>query len=182
MNELRNEILVLEKELTEKKKQLFLKRLEKIAGCAFIDSGILNLNISTNHEDNTWQISYIHYTKEYDVNDYMSAVGTDSDADVTEVAESSSPIPKKTKIVFGKMSKYYIKGGIALNVYRNTTGEIRITNPDYEFDLDLDEQRILVRGYSENYNLPEWFAIALLIYMSDNKWDDAALINHLSFV
>ena len=182
MNELRKEILILETELTEKKKQLFLKRLEKIAGCSFTEGNILNLNISTNLEENTWQISYIHHTDKYDVNDYIYAVGTDSEIETPDVVNVFEPVSKKTKIIFGKMAKYYIKGGIPLNVYRNTTGEIRITNPDYEFDLDLDEQRNLVQSYSENYTLPEWFAIALLLYMSDNKWDDDALITHLSFV
>ena len=182
MDELRKEIIILEKELIEKKKQLFFNRLEKIAGCSFVESGILNLNIITNQDDNTWQIAYIHYTKEYNINDYTPSVNTDSETEITDVLDTTTPITKKSKIIFGKMAKYYIKGGIPLNIYRNITGEIRITNPDYEFDLDLDEQRILARSYSENYALPEWFAIAVLLYMSDNKWDDTALINHLSFV
>jgi hypothetical protein len=196
MEKLRDEIMLLEKDLADKKKQLFLKRLEKIAGCSFVDSGILNLNITINQEENTWQISYVHYTKEYNINDYAYRVGTDSENEDNNVSSNggnennianennivNNHIKKKSKIVFGKSAKYYIKGGIPLNVYRNTTGEIRITNLDYEFDLDLDEQRSLTRTYSENYNLPEWLAIAVLIYMSDNKWDDDALINHLSFI
>ncbi len=181
MNELRDEILILEKELTEKKKQLFLKRLETIAGCSFAESCILNLNISTDQRKGTWQISYVHYTKAYNINEYMYNT-TDSETEVAETEPDNYQQHKKTKIVFGKMAKYYIKGGIPLNVYRNTTGEIRISNPDYEFDLDLDEQRNLVRNYADNYNLPEWFAIAVLLFMSDNKWDDDAIINHLSFV
>jgi len=196
MNELREEILELEKDLTEKKKQLFLKRLEKIAGCSFVDSGILSLNIVTDQDENTWQISYVHYTKSYNPVDYLYSTNTDSDNDVIENQEADVSKPegstpdknefsrkhKKTRIVFGKAAKYFIKGGVQLNIYRNTTGEIRITNPDYEFDLDLDEQRSLSRTYSENYNLPEWFAISVLLFMSDNKWDDDAIINHLSFV
>lgn len=189
-NKLREEILALEKTLNEKRKILFLNRLEAIAECRFKNSGITDMSITFNQQDNTWQISYLHKTQNFNFNDYSHNNAQDihdlvEDAQELEEevkVESSAGVPKETRIIFGKSSKYFIRGGIKYNIYRNTTGELRITNPEYEFDLDLDQQRSLVCGYSENHNLPEWFAIKTLLYLSDNKWDDQSFINHLSIV
>lgn len=186
--DLKTEILQLEKILAQKKKQLFFNRLEKIAGCSLYTRGISNIDIQHNSADKTWQITYTHQT-----NNYSSAMysynESESDDDHTSEMESAddhsavkSGIQKETRITFGKSNKYFVRGGIKLHVYRNTAGELRVINPEYEFDLDLDEQKKLVREYSENYDLPEWFAITTMLYLSDNMWDDEAFINHLSIV
>lgn len=194
MNELRYEILQLEKILSQKKKQLFLNRLETISKKPLVTRGVENIDIQSNSHDKTWQISYIHKTNHY--SDTMYAYSEDSEAtdtyvlgvsNVPNIPDTVDPISckgiqKETKISFGKSNRYFIRGGIKLHVYRNTSGELRVINPEYEFDLDLDEQKKLVREYSENYDLPEWFAIAVMLYLSDNDWDDAAFINHLSIV
>ncbi len=172
---LRNEILKLEKVLAEKRSMLFLSRLETIANCPFNKANITDVSITLNTQDHTWQITYQHKTQNFNLNHYIN------DEDSEDESETGG-IPKETRITFGKSSKYFIRGGIKFNVYRNTAGELRIINPDYEFDLDLDEQRALVRNYSENHDLPEWFAIATLLYLSDNKWDDQSFVNHLSIV
>lgn len=174
-NDLRSEIVLLEKTLTEKKKLLFLSRLETIAGYPFTKSGITDINITLNQTENTWQIGYLHKTDNFNSNYYAHSEASEDESE-------AGGVPKETRVLFGKTNKYFIKGGIKLNVYRNTAGELRVINPDYEFDLDLDEQRSLVKEYSENYNLPEWFAIATMLYLSDNKWDDQSWINHLSIV
>lgn len=177
-NELRIEILSLEKTLLEKKKQLFLNRLEAIANCSFAKVGISNIEIVINALENTWQLSYLHNTLNFNANDYAN----NEDSEDNENESKTLSTMKETRIIFGKLNKYFIKGGIKLNVYRNTAGELRVHNPDYEFDLDLEEQRILVREYSSNYNLPEWLAIKIMLYLSDNNWDDQSWINHLSVV
>lgn len=189
MTDLKTEILQLEKILSQKKKQLFFNRLEKIAGDSLNSKGIDNIDIQHNSTDKTWQISYTHKTNNYSSSMYAYSGDSDSDHDqepdinsAQHSAQEFSGIPKETKISFGKSNKYFIKGGIKLHVYRNTAGELRVINPEYEFDLDLDEQKKLVREYSENHDLPEWFAIVVMLYLSDNEWDDAAFINHLSIV
>ncbi len=182
-NELRSEILLLERSLTEKKKRLFMGRLENIAKHQFDKSGVSDVCISLDPEKSTWQISYLHTTDKYDVYDYAYD-GSDTEPDIDPNIDPNieTKQEKETRILFGKASKYFIKGGIKLNVYRNTAGELRVINPNYEFELDLDEQRNLVREYSENIHLPEWFAITTMLYLSDNKWDDQSWINHLSIV
>lgn len=172
-NSLRSEILTLEKALQEKKQQLFLERLETIAGKKFTNNNVRDVIISVDTNAKTWQISYLHSTDKYNFNNY--AYNEDSEND-----ESESH--KDTRIVFGQNSKHYIRGGIKLTVYRNTVGELRVINPDYEFDLDLEEQRQLVRSYASNSDLPEWLAISVFLYLYDNKWDDESLINHLGSV
>jgi len=188
MTELKTEILQLEKILAEKKKQLFFNRLEKIAGGSLNTRGITNIDIQHNSMDKTWQITYTHKTNNYSsamyaYNETESDNETDSEREPLDAFPVVKPgIQKETKITFGKSNKYFVRGGIKLHVYRNTAGELRVINPEYEFDLDLDEQKKLVREYSENYDLPEWFAIATMLYLSDNMWDDEAFINHLSIV
>lgn len=178
MDELRSEILELEKSLDSKKKKLFNMRLAKIYGKTNEETiDISNINIVVDPSDNTWQISYLHHTDTYD----PSAYAYDESADDSN-NEDPTIAARNTSIVFGKAKKYFIKGGIKLNVYRNSTGELRIINPDYEFDLDLEEQKKLMLHYSENNNLPEWLAIKVLLYISDNKWDDQSIINHFSVI
>ena len=175
--DLKAEILELEGILESKKKQLFLNRLEKITNCSIAANGISDLDIQHDADENTWQISYTHKTDQYSKSMYSYSEDSDLDPD-----QRIQYVQKETKISFGISNKYFIKGGIKLNVYRNKTKELRIINPDYEFDLDLDEQKKLVREYSENHNLPEWFAIAIMLYLLDNDWDDSAFINYISIV
>ncbi len=89
---------------------------------------------------------------------------------------------KVTQISFGKLKKYFLKGGIKFNIYRNSNGELRIINSDYEFELDLEEQKSLISKYSSNKNVPEWLALKVFLYISYNKWDDRSIINHLSVI
>jgi hypothetical protein len=89
---------------------------------------------------------------------------------------------KITQISFGKLKKYFLKGGIKFNIYRNSNGELRIINSDYEFELDLEEQKSLILKYTSNKNVPEWLALKVFLYISYNKWDDRSIINHLSVI
>jgi hypothetical protein len=171
MEELRNEIINLEVCLNAKKKELFIQRAIKILGNL---NNVFNLQINVNPIDLTWCISYNHETHNYDTSDY--AYNEDSADENNNVRFNSC------KISFGKTKKYFIKGGIALNIYRISSGELRITNPDYDFDIDIEDQYNLMKTYSKNYNLPEWLAIKMILYISDNKWDDQSIINHFSVI
>lgn len=188
-NELRNEIIKLEKELHIKKNKLFLLRLEKIAGISLENTGISDIKIVLDENENTWNISYNHFTNAYSIDNYRcdnfdSDLEDDSDDNNLEDYSNieNNTVEKKSKISFGKLNKYFINGNIKLLVYRNSTGELRIINQEYEFDLDLDQQRKLMEKYSENTNIPEWFAIKVLLFFSHNKWDDKDIITHLSIV
>lgn len=170
MDDLRAEILHLEQTLQDKKNILFNARLAKIYGNS---DNISNIEIHVDPEDDTWLISYTHQTDKYDPSAY--AYNDDSAGDDEYNVHES-------RISFGKSKRYFIKGGIKLNVYRNSAGELRIINPDYEFDLDLDEQRSLIDKYAQNKDIPEWMAIKVMLYISDNKWDDQSIINHFSVI
>lgn len=176
MASLRDDILKLEAELCEKKKLLYLHRLSNIINIDVISNpNIKDLIISADKEKKIWQISYTHYTEKY--NSYYYAT-EESDNEEYPVKYTE----RESKISFGKFKGYFIKGGVKLNIYKNASRELRIINPDYEFDLDIDEQLNLARGYSENKNLPECLAIKFLLYMSDNNWDDDDIITHFSVI
>jgi len=198
MDELKAEILGLEELLKQKKKKLFNLRLFKMYKStndavaisetkstndavaisetkSTSDNDPYDINIYVDPTDNTWCISYVHCTTSYDPTAYAY---NDESADDSDTVIST----KETKISFGKAKKYFIKGGIKLNLYRNSAGELRIINPDYEYDLDLNEQKSLVERYSKNKNIPEWLAIKVLLYVSNNKWDDKSIVKHFSVI
>lgn len=192
------DILQLEDILHRKKNVLFIERLRKIIGVdkskfdtsspdwleklpissftniSFDGSSISNIDITVDTLEKTWCISYEHHTSRYDPSKYAY---NDESAD-----ESDESVEKKTKIEFGKSRKHFIKGGRKLTVYRNTSGVLRITNPEYEAEIDLEEQKELMGRYATNIHLPEWLAIKTLLYFSDNKWDDDSIIKHFSIV
>lgn len=191
---LRKEILELEKLLKSKKEKLFLDRLLAITGPK---ANISDININT-QLDNTWCISYIHKTTFLNPADYepanmytdeatnleanLEAKNSESTEQNNVLLAAENTSEYETKISFGKNKKYFITGGCKLNVYRNSANELRITNPEYEYDLDIDEQKELMIRYSNNKNLPVWFAIKFLLYMSDNSWDDDSVVNHFTVI
>jgi hypothetical protein len=115
--------------------------------------------------------------------DYQEVRHIDHKSDELEQHGNPETVEKKiTQISFGKLKKYFLKGGIKFNIYRNSNGELRIINSDYEFELDLEEQKSLILKYASNKNVPEWLAIKVFLYISYNKWDDRSIINHLSVI
>lgn len=177
---LKEEILDLTSKLDEKKKILFSRRLinmnlSKIIGC------VKDISFTINRDTQEWSISYKHETQKYNPNNYVPDTDDGSDSDVKSSDDITSKI---TRIKFGKAegNKYYIKGGIKLNVYRNSSGELRIMNPDYDFIIDMEDHKMLIHKYSENIDIPESCALAVFQYMIDNKWDDISIINYLSIV
>lgn len=181
MTNLRNEIIELEKLLLAKKNELFVSRLSKMTApiCNVLSDSetISDITFHTSISDSTWQISYVHKTDKYTPVAYMHH---DDSAD--DSANEINPYSKTTKITFGKTNKYFIKGGIDLMVYRNSNSEIRIINKDYEYEIDLDEQRTLMLEYSSNVHIPEWLAIKTLLYISDNKWNVENVVIHFCVI
>ncbi len=180
---LRCEILQMEHDLNEKKKLLYLQRLYKILG--YNNDNVPNINsiiINTDEINDTWYISYIHKTNEYNTLDYLYEKNEDN------IYEKTSKTSKTSKIIFGSnithsgTKKYFIKGGVLLDLYKTSVNELRIINLEYQFDIDYDEQKDLITGYSENINIPEYVAIKFMMYMSDNEWDDTAIINHFTMI
>ncbi len=166
--QLKAEILLLTKQLEEKREILFFNRLANMT--PLIDNvSDITINIEDSED---WCISYVHTTDNYDINNYLP-----------DLDDIPTGMKYTSEISFGKYNrKYFIKGGIKFNIYRNSVGELRVINPEYDFDLDMDEQRALIYSYSKNVNIPEACALAVFLYMNENKWDDAALINYLSVV
>ena len=201
--EFRLYILKLEKELKECKQKLFLNRFYKLYK-KNIQPCISNIKIDIDHKNNDWVISYEHYTNNYSINNYTinNAEIYDNNLNYNKQANNITTKPnnittaepnnittadadaekKKTIISFGKSKKYFIRGGIRYNIYRNSSGDLRIINSDYDLELDMEEQYELISNYANNVNIPECLALSIFIYLSDNNWDDTNLITYLSVV
>lgn len=173
---IKEEIIALSKILDEKKHELFLGRLINM-NLKKLQNNSKDFAITVYPETHEWNISYTHETSKYDMSLYIP------DHEINSDVSDSEPIEKKSNISFGKSGKrYFIKGGIKFNIYRNSTGELRVMNPEYDFDIDMEEHKHLIHKYSENSNIPEACALAVFQFMIDNKWDDTAIINYLSIV
>jgi hypothetical protein len=166
--EIKKEIILLEEEITAKKNKLFLYRLSKLYKHSPNISGI---TIEVDPANVSWNIKYTHETNNYNHNYYN--VGDNLEMDSYK---------KHTKISIGKNKKYFIKGGISYNIYRNSNNELRIINKEYDLELDMSEQRNLIIRYSRNHDIPEYMALSILLYISDNKWDDESIIHYLSII
>ena len=187
MDTLKAEILQLERELNAKKKTLFVSRFKSIIGKLESISNITSINIHTDVDSDTWTISYIHKTSDFKAIDYLYEKVDINETDSDE-SDDNIKTNKTTKIIFGvnitssDVKKYFIKGIAPLDVYKTSTNEFRIINLEYQFDIDYDEQKELITTYADNINLPEYAAIKFMLYISDNEWDDTAIINHFTMI
>ena len=174
---LRKEILELEKLIKQKKEQLFINRLYEMFEKNDYDT-ISNIKIDVNPIKNNWIISYKFQSSDYDMTDYLyDTIKNTDDQEYTRVSSE-----KKSNISFGKNDKYFIKGGIKYNIYKNSKGDLRIINLDYDLELDMDEQYSLIYRYAYNKNIPECIALRIFLYMIYNKWDDDDMTTYLSVV
>jgi hypothetical protein len=173
--DLKASIIALSSTITTKKNQLFIGRLLKMINPSLY-SNVKSINIlPTNLDNEDWNITYVHETSNYDLNNYAKEDNHES--------TDTSKDHKVSNISFGKAGKrYYIKGGIRFNIYRNSKGKLRITNPDYDFDIDMEDHEALIFDYSRNKDIPEAAALSVFLYLSDNRWVDIDLINYLSIV
>jgi hypothetical protein len=175
---LRKEIIELESMLEAKRNTLFKARLYKLLGIPeqdLISWGVSNVVLDI--YDNEWTIDYDHQTTEYDENNYNH----DNDSETeTELRE------KRSSVSFGKESKLFLKGkGYRqgrFKLYRNSRKEIRVINNDYNFELDTEEQLQLIRKYSSDCHIPEWFALKVFMYMCENDWNSCHIIQYLGTV
>jgi len=172
---LKNEINQLIETLDAKKNELFNLRLFNMIGKNEEDLKLAGIcNVRFTNDDDEWNISYTHEINCYNENDYINSI--DSETETT-------PLKKSFLMTFGKGKKYYIRGnGTRFKIYKNSKNDLRIINVDYDIELDLDEQETLIEKYSENLNIPEWLAIKVFKYMSENDWSDENIISYMSFI
>jgi hypothetical protein len=169
MQALSDEIKRLSRELDDKKKLLFRQRLSTIYR---LDPTISDIVIDTTAT--TWSITYEHTTDAFSPLNYLIEDEIDGPPDSK---------PAVNTVVFGRNDKkYFIKGCIKFSIYRNSRGDLRIINPEYEFDLDMEEQNDLINRYAAEQNIPESFALSVFKYISRNKWDDQSMITYLSVI
>jgi hypothetical protein len=156
-----------------------------------VDSKIVkNIVFKTNKKTEEWSISYTHETKYYTSLNYLYNE-SDNEVEIENVVENvvdkeinTQYREKVTNITFGNIGnrKYYINGGIKLEVFKSSSGEIRITNPEYDYEIDIEEHRELIKGYSLNKDIPEALAINVFIYMTSNNWNNEDIIKYFSIV
>lgn len=182
--ELRDEILLLEDTLKQKRRELFQSRLLKLIGLTdqeLADSGISKIEIShEQHDTSEWKITYVHTTNEYDENNYAYS-DDNSDTETKEIATSS----KTTNMRFGhSISNYFMQGSNRnrFNIYTKNETTIRIINKDYTMDLDISDQTKLMYKYSKNKHIPEWLAIRTFLAMNDNGWNNKDMFVYMSVV
>jgi hypothetical protein len=155
-----------QKKLLNVKYELFMQRIITI-----INSDVANVeNITFTSNNLNWTITYKCLVT-YDENNYNHNEESETE---------TQPINKWFDISFGKNKKYFINGNQnRFKVYRNSQNTLRILNADYTADLDIEEQETLVKEYSLNTNIPEWFAIKIFLFMIENEWSDENIIAYL---
>jgi len=200
---LQQEILHLQQQLKEKKEKYFLERL-----ISLIDSDV-NLNnisnIKLNILDNQWSVTYIHKTSEFKECDYdyeqttIPAIEQTTDSTIEQttipaieqttipaIEQTTIPAIEKTTIItFGEAENPYIIGTNTRNrfkLYYNSSDILRIINNDYSIELDISEQSDLIDNYSNNPNIPEWFALKIFKFLANNDWKKSHIILYLSII
>jgi hypothetical protein len=174
----KKEILDLELVLEEKRDTFFKARLYKLIGIPeqeLISWGIRNVLLDI--YDNEWIIEYDHETNKYDENNYNHDGDSETETELRE---------KRSSVSFGKDTKLFIKGkGYRqgrFKLYSNSRKEIRVINNDYNFELDTEEQLQLIRTYSKDCHIPEWFALKVFLYMCENGWNSSHIIQYLGTI
>ena len=166
INAITDQIKDLQKKLISAKYNLFMSRILTIS-----NGDIKNIkDITFKVKDSCWTLSYKCLVT-YDENNYNNS----EDSEV-----ETNPVSRYFEISFGKEKRYFISGNrLRFKIYRNSSGKLRILNADYTADLDMEEQETLMNTYSFNYNIPEWFAIKIFLFMDKNDWSDENLITYL---
>ena len=181
LDKIKEDIKQLESVLCDKKKELFSKRLKYLCRDTNIINNVSNISSNSNINEDlhltdysvSWHITYNHMTSKYTHKDYLY-----------EIVEFDPRYTDKTSLItIGKLrnsTKYFINGGVKFIIYRDHYENIRIINPEYEFDLDMDQQDELIDTYIKNINIPESFGLKLLKYFGDFKWSDKKIAKYIS--
>ena len=138
----------------------------------------IKIAVTYNIEKKTknFQCVYLHHTDAYNPGDYNKNEDDGYDYPPDEV--------KDTKIEFGYVNdSFYIVGSKVVQVYvKRDSPDIPIAfNVKYEAQLSDYEQSELLEGYSENKNIPEWFAITFFRALKLGHIKIDHLINDLYF-
>lgn len=138
----------------------------------------IKIAVTQNTEKKTknFQCVYLHHTDAYNSDAYNK--------NEDEHDEYSPDEIKDTKIEFGYVNdNFYIVGSKIVQVYSHReTPDIPIPfNVKYETKLDDYEQSDLMEVYSENKNIPEWFAITFFRAIKIGPIKVTNLINDLYF-
>ena len=206
MDELRHEILKLEKHIVELKLKLFNDRL-----LAIIDSDLSSIsNICIKANKSEWCIDYQHTTDIYSENNYAMRNNTDDDDnddddininmnpnmndnkdnEDNDSVSDEVPYHRTTKVTFGFNTEEYVN----LNYIETDTPHdsifqiykhkktLRIINNQYSTELMPDEQIALITKYSNNVNIPEWLALKVYLHMIEHEWTNSNMIVYLSIV
>lgn len=117
----------------------------------------VKIAVTYNSEKKTknFQCVYLHHTENFNDNDYLP-----DDEDHNDDLYDET---KDTKLEFGYIDDtFYIVNSKNIQVYsKRESPELPVAfNFLYETRLDEYEQSNLLERYSENKNIPEWFAIA----------------------
>ncbi len=207
---LRKEINVLQKQLEEKKKMLFLEKILLLVDMK--DDELDRSNISNIHikfDKNNWNIKYDCLCKRYDQDNYNMPNTYDTlmgkvieiDNETISNEEVNQSETDKGRIMnfsvsFGFKKKYYlvcsnkrdsenvdetvINTNKIFKIYRNSEDKLRIINKNYMAELDFSEQSYLINRYANNDQIPEWFAIRVIQFLQKHKWNDEDLAKYLS--
>lgn len=122
-----------------------------------------------------FQCVYLHHTENFNNNDYV--LEEDYDDDLYDEM-------KDTKLEFGYIDDtFYIVNSKNIKVYsKRESPELPVAfNFKYEAKLDEFEQSDLLERYSENKNIPEWFAISFFRAIKNGLTKISALIDNLYF-
>lgn len=169
--ELIDKIKRLTQEISDTKKELFLRRLQRV-----VQTTLDNVSdITFEQIDDDWFFSYHHTTTKYNKDAYNYNDDSDSDHEESDIKE------RNTYVEFGYEDENYYLKGTAINrfrIYRNNSKNVlRIINRDYDDEFDIDEHIVKITEYSKNKDIPEWLALALIIFMINNEWGDNDLID-----
>lgn len=169
------EIKILNDSLKKEIKKYYWEKLLSFLEINKLDDNIkfknsilkITFTFSKGTKNNNWSILYIHYTKNYNTANYCF-----SETSEDEIRSDNQDIQKKSRISFGYMNgKYFIKPNFReLKVYKDDNLP-RLYNLDYEYELGLfgDDLDILLKKYSDNYNIPEWMAVSFLTQIRKQK-------------
>ena len=136
------------------------------------EKNIQHIQIHTNEHE--WCITYLHKTLHFNCNNYVN-----DDEKQLNIKDRE----RETLVKFGyKKKKHYIHGfnKKQFRIYKNSSGITRVINTYYNLELTFDEQHDLIEQYSQNINIPEWFALKMYLYFADNQWDNDAIKKFLT--
>jgi len=170
-----SEIDQLSATLKEKKNKLILMRLKRLADFAIDDENIPNItDIKFVFTKSKWRVTYTHETHFFREDLYNHE--DDEEEDDTEQY-------RITKVKFGyDGERFYVTNNkySRIECQIKPSGRLLIFNNDYTFELDQGQQSELITTYSNITDLPEYFALRILNFISYQKWTNENIAEHFN--